>query len=331
MRIAVVIPVLDEAGNIADLLRDLDAQTQRPDAVLVVDAGSTDGTREVIAALDALDPRPRVLVAPGATPGTGRNAGIDASGADVIATVDAGSRVGPGWLEALATPVLADAAAVSTGLAVADAETSFERAAGWFTLRAFKPADAPGPVGASFRPAGRNGLCFRSAAWRRAGGYPEALPWGEDKRFLESLRDAGCVVHFAPAAEVRWRPRSSPAEIARQYHRYGRGDAMARIDRQNELVTLAIWTSGAFLGARALRGRRGSAALLGVAATAYLGLFTRSAARELDDPAAVAWVPGIRLIVDAAKISGFLSQTARDLAERWVRAGRRQGFPHDLR
>ena len=312
-RIAVVIPVLNEAGNIADLLRDLGRQRRRPDAVLVVDAGSTDGTREIVAGLDGLDPRPQVLLRPGAAPGAGRNAGVAAAGAEVIATVDAGSRVGPGWLEALAGPVLADPDAVATGVAVADARTSFEQAAGWFTLRAFKPADAPGPVGGSFRPAGRNGLCFSTAAWRRAGGYPEALPWAEDKRFLESLRAAGCVVHFAPDAQVRWRPRSSPAEIARQYHRYGRGDAMARIDRQNELVTLAIWTAGAGLGVQALRGSRGSAVLLAAGAAGYLGLFTTAAARALDDRAAIAWVPAIRLIVDVAKVGGFLAQSGRDL------------------
>lgn len=314
--VAVVIPVLNEAGNIADLLRDLGRQRRRPDAVLVVDAGSTDGTGEIVAGLHAFDPRPRLLLCPGAAPGAGRNAGVAAAAADVIATVDAGSRVGPGWLEALAAPVLADPQAVATGVAVSDARTSFERAAGWFTLRAFKPADAPGPVGTSFRPAGRNGLCFSTAAWQRAGGYPEALPWAEDKRFLESLREAGCVVHFAPGADVRWRPRSSPAAIARQYHRYGRGDAMAGIDRQNELITLGIWTAGALLAARALRGHRDSAALLAAAAAGYLGIFTAAAARELEDRRAVAWVPGIRLIVDVAKVSGFLAQTLRGVAER---------------
>ena len=315
--VAVVIPVLNEAGNIAGLLEDLGRQRRRPDAVVVVDAGSTDGTREVVAGL-AIEPRPQVLLRPGAAPGAGRNAGVAAAGTDIVATVDAGSRVGPGWLEALAGPVLESPDAVATGVAVSDAHTSFERAAGWFTLRAFKPADAPGPVGGGFRPAGRNGLCFSTAAWTRAGGYPEDLPWAEDKRFLESLRATGCVVHFAPGAEVRWRPRSTPAEIARQYHRYGRGDAMARIDRQNELVTLAIWTAGAALAARSAGGHRGSAALLAASAAGYLGIFTAAAARELDDPRAIAWVPGIRLIVDVAKVSGFLAQSLRELSIRRV-------------
>lgn len=314
-RIAVIVPVLDEADNIAALLGDLRHQERAPDEVLIVDAGSTDGTQAIVEALVHDLPGGLLLHRQGATPGAGRNAGIAHTRAEVVATIDAGSRVGRRWLAALAAPVLDDPRAVATGVAVADARSSFERAAGWFTLRAFKPPDAPGPVGRSFLPAGRNGLCLSRAMWERAGGYPPELPWGEDKRFLHALREAGCNVRIAPEAEVRWRPRRSPAEMFRQYQRYGRGDAMAKIDRQNELVPMAMMGAAAMLAVRAARGDRRARTVLVAAATGYVGIFTVSAARELDDARAVAWVPAVRLLVDVAKVSGFLghlSQAARD-------------------
>ncbi|MEA2312349.1 MAG: hypothetical protein QOE28_2317 [Solirubrobacteraceae bacterium] len=309
--VAIVIPVLDEAGNVGELLADCRRQEPPPAEVIVVDAGSRDGTREIVRELAATWPALRLLERPGALPGAGRNAGVEAATAPLIATVDAGSRVGRGWLAALSAPPRRDPRAVGVGVAVADARSSFERAAGWFTLRAFKPPDAPGPVGRSFLPAGRNGLCFTREAWAAAGGYPPALAWGEDKRFLQALRAAGSELHVAPDAVVRWRPRATPAELFAQYERYGRGDAIARIDRQNELVPLALQLAGAALLRRALRGDRRAGTALALGTGGYLGLFAFAAARELDDPRAVAWVPAIRVLVDVAKVKGFLAGTLR--------------------
>jgi glycosyltransferase involved in cell wall biosynthesis len=309
--IAVVVPALDEAGNIGMLLEDLRRQRRAPDEVLVVDAGSRDGTAAVVEGMAADWPALRLVHRPGAPPGAARNAGIIAASAPVIATLDAGSRVGPEWLDELAAPVLEAPGRVAVGTAIADARSSFETAAGWFTLRAFKPVDAPGPVGRSFLPAGRNGVCFRSEAWEAAGGYPERLPWGEDKRFLTRLRALGCAVHASPRAVVRWRPRERPSALYRQYERYGRGDALARVDRQNELIPLALMTVGGGLAWRALRGEPRAAVLLAAGAAGYLGIFTAAAARELDDPRAVAWVPVIRLLVDTAKVHGFLAESMR--------------------
>ena len=307
-RVAVIVPVLDEADNIAELLADLRTQQPPPDEVVVVDAGSRDGTAAIVEATAAAWPPLRLLVHPGATPGAGRNAGIRASSAEILVTVDAGSRVGPEWLAALLQPVRSDPRIVTVGVAVPDARSAFERAAGWFTLRAFKAPGRAGPVGRSFLPAGRNGLCFGRSAWEAGGGYPDDLPWAEDKRFVQALRAAGMELEVVPRAEVRWRPRANPAELYRQYERYGRGDARARIDRQNELVPLVLLTAGAVLAARRACGDRRAGTLLAMAATGYLGLFTAAAARQLDAHA-LAWVPAIRLLVDVAKVHGFLAET----------------------
>jgi glycosyltransferase involved in cell wall biosynthesis len=310
--VAVVVPVLDEAETIGALLEDLRAQTRPPAEVVVTDAGSRDGTPELVEALAREWSALRLLRDPGAPPGRGRNAGVAASTSPLIATVDAGSRVGPEWLASLAAGVDPRAMIATVGVAEADARSSFERAAGWFTLRAFKPAGAPGPVGQSFLPAGRNGLCFTRGAWEAAGGYPDDLPWAEDKRFVLALRAAAVELEVRPAAVVRWRPRRSPRELYAQYQRYARGDWRARVDRQNELVPAALFAAGGVLAVRAAGGSVVSGALLAAGAAGYLGIFTVAAARDLDDTRAVAWVPAIRLLVDAAKIHGLVVEmTAR--------------------
>ena len=137
-------------------------------------------------------------------------------------------------------------------------------------------------------------------------GYPPELPWGEDKVFLRRLRAAGLEVVVVPGAVVRWRPRRSLREVYRQYRNYGRGDALARVDRQNELVTIGLYLAGAGLLVVFALGSRTAGAFLLAGAAGYLSLFVLAARRALGWDRALAWVPPLRLVVDVAKMHGFL-------------------------
>ena len=86
---------------------------------------------------------------------------------------------------------------------------------------------------------------------------------------------------------------------------------MARIDRQNELVPVALYATALVLAARAASGRRGAAFLLVAGASAYLGAFTASAAREVRPARAILWVPVIRVAADLAKMQGFVAWDAK--------------------
>lgn len=307
--LAIVIPALNERDNIGDLLDDCARQEPAPDRVVVVDAGSDDGTAEYLRERSEQWPALEVVVRPGATPGAGRNAGIEHAQTAWVATLDAGSRIDPGWLGALVSAAGGSEARVSVGQAIPDAHSDFERATGWFTLRAFKPSAEAGPIGREFLPAGRSGYCFARATWKRAGGYPPELPWGEDKTMLRRMRAAGAEVVVAPEAVVRWRPRRTLAEFYSQYERYGRGDAMAGIDRQNELVPIAIYVAGALLAGRA-RTSPAARALLAAGIAGYLGIFVRAARRDLSLRDGLAWIPVLRVTADIAKMRGFLAASA---------------------
>lgn len=306
-RITVVVPVLNEAASLGALLADLDQQALPPAEVIVVDAGSNDGTRELLRDAELRSERLRVIHLDGATPGRGRNAGIDAAATPLIATLDAGSRVDREWLATLSGPLREHGnRLVCVGEAVADARSEFERAAGWLTLRAHKPLGGRRPTGASYLPAGRNGLCFQRVGWQEAGGYPDEFAVGEDKVFLQRLRECGIELLPVRAAVVHWRPRSTLDSLYQQYRAYGHGDAFAAIDRSNELVPLALYGAGAAL-AVAARGNRRAATVLGVAAGSYLGVFVAPAWRDLGWGRALCWVPAVRVTVDLAKIHGFVA------------------------
>jgi glycosyltransferase involved in cell wall biosynthesis len=96
VKASIVIPALNEERRLGGLLSDLAAQTRPPDEVLVVDAGSTDGTVEVARRF----PYAEVL---GATPpvARGRNVGGMRAGGDVVVFFDADVRVQRDFLAGL--------------------------------------------------------------------------------------------------------------------------------------------------------------------------------------------------------------------------------------
>jgi glycosyltransferase involved in cell wall biosynthesis len=80
--LSVVIPTLNEARMLPDLLERLGSQTLRPNEVIVADAGSTDDTW-------VLALRHGAIVTNGGRPSAGRNAGARVASGDVLLFLDA--------------------------------------------------------------------------------------------------------------------------------------------------------------------------------------------------------------------------------------------------
>lgn len=84
--LSVVIPCLNEAGHLAELLPQFAGQTLRPREVIVADADSPDGSARAARALGA-------LVTPGGRPAQGRNSGAAAATGDWLLFMDADARL----------------------------------------------------------------------------------------------------------------------------------------------------------------------------------------------------------------------------------------------
>lgn len=175
MSLAVVIPTLNEATNIAATLA---AVLAAPDVeAIVVDGGSRDGTPEAAEAAGA-----RVLTA-GAGRAAQQNAGAAATSADMLLFLHADTRLPAGWADAV-RQALAD-----PGLALG----AFSLAIDGATL-----AERLVAAGANWRsrtwgvPYGDQALFLRRATFERLGGFAP-LPIMEDWDLARRARALGRI------------------------------------------------------------------------------------------------------------------------------------------
>jgi glycosyltransferase involved in cell wall biosynthesis len=100
--VGVVVPAFNEEAVLRRCLQAVLDQTVAAEQIVVVDNGSTDGTRAVVARLQAARPEaPLVLLRQTAERGLvpTRNAGLDAVRTDVLGRIDADSVPAPDWVE----------------------------------------------------------------------------------------------------------------------------------------------------------------------------------------------------------------------------------------
>ncbi len=103
--LSIVVPLYNEVDNVEDLHRQLTAALEpggRPFELVLVDDGSTDGTRERLLALEAADPRVRpVFLRRNFGQTAAFSAGFDRSRGDVVVTSDGDLQNDPADIPAL--------------------------------------------------------------------------------------------------------------------------------------------------------------------------------------------------------------------------------------
>lgn len=215
--------VLNEQAHLEAAVESVLNNGYLPGVNLVVAVGpSSDDTATLANELAARHPNVRVVDNPtGATP-AGLNLALALCTDDVIVRID-GHTVLPRGYIALAIEALAKTGAGNVGgrmVPAADAPLAHAIAVAMgsrFGLGSagHRVGGAEGPTESVFLGS------FRRAALDAVGGYDEHFRRAQDWELNFRLRDAGFLVHYVPAMQVPYHPRSTWRGLARQFFHSG--------------------------------------------------------------------------------------------------------------
>ena len=254
-RISVIIPMLNEAAFVEQLVSDLAAQDFAGAVdVIVADGGSTDDSVALLrAAAERLDLSLKVVDNPAGWVSQGLNRCIQEARGDLIVRADCHSRYPAEYLRRCAETSEATGADNVGGLVVASGRTPMEQAVACAMDSPFggigwtRHETADGPVEVDTVTFG----AFRPEAFRRAGLFDETLRRNQDDEFNLRLRRSGGRIVLDPAIKLYYTPRGSLRGVFRQYFEYGRWKIPV-MRKHREVLGLRSLAPVAFVGSLAV-------------------------------------------------------------------------------
>jgi hypothetical protein len=216
-------PVLNEAGHLAEAVAAVLSQRYDGEQELVLALGSSsDATDAVAAELAASDPRVHVVHNPRNDIPVGMNLAIRASRHPVVVRVDAHAELPPGYTATMVDFLRRSGAANVGGVMEARGRGPFQRA----VARAYNSPFGLG--GGSWHHGEEEAECdsaylgvFRREVLEQVGLYDESLRRAEDWELNHRIRAAGHRILFTPKVKVTYWPRDNWPALRRQMYATG--------------------------------------------------------------------------------------------------------------
>lgn len=317
--VSVVIPMLNEIDFIGACLggfADQSYGTEKLD-VIVVDGGSTDGSREYVDRYAADHPWIRVLDNPRRRAASAFNVGVEAARGDVLVLFSAHGEPAPGFVQRSVSVLEETGAAGVGGRYLHEGTDPMSRAVGLAMVSPFGMASPHrwqsrrGEVDTISHPA------YRTDVLRSVGPFDEALERNSDYELNYRMREAGHTLLFDPSVESTYRPRPSLVALSRQFWWYGRWKerVIRRHPRSLKVRHLAAPALVVCIAAvpPAVRSRAGRRAVL-AGSLAYAGVTLAATlhARPWDRDASVLATLASFPIMHLAWGAGFITSLAED-------------------
>ncbi len=225
----IVVPCLNEARHMAGLLAQLAPVRRRYGGrIVVADGGSTDGSREIVAGIAALESGITLLDNPARVQSAGINAAVRAFAHEArwLVRIDAHCRYPDDFCDRLLDEARATGAASVVVSMTAEGKRAIQR-----TIAAAQNSVAGNggsrhrlPARGEFVDHGHHAL-ISIEAFRAVGGYDPSFTHNEDAELDYRLVRAGYRIWLTAQTQVAYFPRESFAALAGQYFAYGKGRA----------------------------------------------------------------------------------------------------------
>ncbi|MEA3439597.1 MAG: glycosyltransferase [Chloroflexota bacterium] len=244
LSVSLISTVKNEIDSIPIWFESIIHGSRLPEEIVIVDAGSDDGTLGTLKELLSGCSIPFSLLSePGINIAQGRNIAISKAQHSIIACTDFGGYPRTDWLDRLIKPF--------------EDNREIEVAAGWYeavdrngqpfprrrwpTLEQVNPDD--------FIPSSRS-IAFKKSAWVAAGGYPEWLTMtGEDTCFAVELKKVTRLWAFVPDAVVEWHAPDEIRSYWRKQYQWSVGDGEAGLNTayyRSNVIQISIIFFGTF-------------------------------------------------------------------------------------
>jgi glycosyltransferase involved in cell wall biosynthesis len=301
-RVALVVPMLNEAASLPLLLMAIQFQTRRPDEIIFVDAGSTDTSKEVVFRWwkehGWFEGVCKVETNSGGYPGHNRNAGVKAASCEWIAFIDCGILPDPDWLEHLLEYANRTSAQAVFGMCDFFADGVVARAACALSYG----VGSEHPV----LPAS----LFHRSVFDKTGMFEENLRAAEDIKWMALLKSWAGPKVVCAEARVHYCvfPSTIPA-VFRKWYLYKKHVIRARIGIRNDVMQLLLALGWIILFVK-------SPALALSVLLAYAMLrgaispmkYSKPKTWWVGEPLALAAAPIVALAMDMAKLAAMLNE-----------------------
>ncbi len=268
MSISLVSTIFNDCFGLECFFSAMESQTKKPNEIIIVDAGSTDGTRELMQAEATRMDRPWRMIAlqeNRCNVARGRDLAIEAATGELIVSTDIGCDWAPEWLEELVTPLETEPQIdlVIGSWAVDKDDLEGPWALTEWALKGDQRLEADAESYSSSRS-----IAYRKPVWEALGKYPEDLTLAADDAVFHYLIEKAEVSRVgAPSIRCWWHRHSDLQGFLKEAFRYGLGDGEAGIRRKDVILVggrMAMEAAGLVLGMIGL--------IPGVPAAPWLGL-----------------------------------------------------------
>ncbi|MBF0329904.1 MAG: glycosyltransferase [Nitrospirae bacterium] len=217
----------NEISSVTNWISDINTQTKHIEDICIVDAGSTDGTLEILKTWVKGETRIRMIVSEKCNVAQGRNKAIGMANSDIIVSTDMGCRLDSNWFQKLLEPFEKDSStdvvAGNYGVDESTIETPVAMAA-CYIFNNYSPILKDG-----FLPSSRS-IAYRRRVWEELKGYPEDLTLaGDDTVFALQIIAARYNVYYAKDAICYWGRPNELRKYWKEAFIYGLGNGEAGI------------------------------------------------------------------------------------------------------